>query len=380
MSCPVRFDAEARMWCVDDPEQVRAVLLDPAVRPDNTLTAHTPLSVPALRILSQVNFALPPTLANNGTESHRAIRRAVAGFFSPARVRAVEPTTHALLTRRIADAGRVLVHGGEVDLAGAVADVPAIVLLDLLGLTDVDVTALKRWSTDSLELFWGWPTPPEQEQLATSAAQFYGWLRERTSAARRSPVDDLFGWLLDIGLSDEQACAVAYFLLIAGHETTSQLISTAYLRLIADPVRWNAVGEEPRLAAPAVEEVLAAESSVPTWRRIAAASTTVGGVGIPAGAAVLLRLTGKGGPSDLAFGLGPHRCLGAGLARMETRAAVQQAATALPRLRLREPDPPMIDLLSFRAPRRVVVRQATSKASGEGVRSIARSRSQDVSP
>jgi len=346
------------MWCVDDPEHVRALLLDPAVfRPDNALTAHTPLSIRALRILSRVSFTLPPTLANNATDSHRAIRGAVAGFFSPARVHAVECTTRRLLTSRIAAARRVLAQGGEVDLAGAVADVPALVLLDLLGLTDVDVAALKRWSADSLELFWGWPTPGEQEHLAASAAQFYGWLRERTSAARHSPADDLFGRLVNIGLSDEQICGAAYFLLIAGHETTSQLISTAYVRLIADPARWTAIGHDLDLAGPAVEEVLAAASSVPTWRRISATSTTVGRVRLPARAPLLLRLTGNGGPSDLAFGLGPHRCLGAGLARMETRVAVQQAAAALPGLRLTEPDPPMINLLSFNAPRRVVVRR-----------------------
>ncbi len=99
--------------------------------------------------------------------------------------------------------------------------------------------------------------------------------------------------------------------------------------------------------------MLAAESSVPTWRRVMATGTTVGGVELPAEAPLLLRLTGTGGPSDLAFGLGLHRCLGAGLARMEARVAVQQAATTLTGLRLVEPDPPMIDLLSFKGPRRV---------------------------
>jgi cytochrome P450 len=306
-----------------------------------------------------VGFTLPPTLANNATSSHRAIRKAVAGFFSPARVRDSEPMTRALIASRIVEARRILAEGSEVDLAGAVADVPAIVLLDLLGLTHVDVAALKRWSIDSLELFWGWPAPADQERLATSAAQFYGWLRERTSAARRSSVDNLFGRLLDLGLSEEQICGVAYFLLVAGHETTSQLISTAYLRLIADPVRWNAIAQDPALAAAAVAEVLAADSSVPTWRRISATCTTVSGLEIPEGAPLLLHMTGIDGPSDLAFGVGVHRCLGAALARMETRVAVQQAATSLTGLRLTEPDPPMINLLSFNAPLRVVVRQST---------------------
>ena len=363
MSCPARYDDETGMWVVDDPAQVRAVLLDPdRFRPDNALTAHTPLRLPALRILAEVGFALPPTLANNGTDTHRAIRQTVAGFFSPARVRDVEGLARELNAERLAEARRRIADGDEVDLAEAVADVPALVLLDLLGLTGVDVAALRRWSIDSLELFWGWPSPTEQERLATSAAEFYAWLRGRTVAARRTPAHDLFGRLTELGLSDEEICGAAYFLLIAGHETTRQLVATAFRRLIADPDRWTSIGRSPELAHGAVEEVLAAASSVPTWRRVAAGDTTVGGVHVPSGAPLLLRLTGSGGTSDLAFGVGVHRCLGAALARMETRVAVQEAAACLPELGLCEPDPPMIRLLSFTAPERVLVRAPVRQA------------------
>jgi cytochrome P450 len=358
------YDDETGMWVVDDPALVRAVLLDPArFRPDNALTAHTPLALPALRILAEVGFALPPTLANNGTATHRAIRQAVAGFFSRARVREVEGLARRLNTERLEAARSRLADGGEVDLAGAVGDVPALVLLHLLGLTGVDVAALRRWSIDSLELFWGWPDLTDQERLATSAAEFYAWLRERTVAARSAPARDVFGRLGGLGLSDEEICGAAYFVLIAGHETTSQLVSTAFRHLIADPVRWTAIGRSPTLAHGAVEEVLAAASSVPTWRRVSARDTTMGGVRVPPGAPLLLRLTGSGGPSDLAFGVGVHRCLGAGLARMETRVAVQVAAASLPELRLCETDPPMIRLLSFTAPKRVLVRVPARQAS-----------------
>jgi cytochrome P450 len=85
-------------------------------------------------------------------------------------------------------------------------------------------------------------------------------------------------------------------------------------------------------------------------------------VKLPAGSPVLLSLTGTGGPADLAFGIGIHRCLGAGLARMETRVAIELAAAALPDVVPAEAEPPMIDLLSFRAPARVLVRAAASAA------------------
>ncbi|NIK56602.1 cytochrome P450 [Kribbella shirazensis] len=344
--CPARYDEELGYWVVDDPALAREVLLDPRTfRPDNAVLAHTPLSVKALRVLSGVGFAVPPTLANNAGESHRPIRAAVARFFSPARVAAVEPLARELNTARVASASAALAAGEQVDLVQAIAaEPPALVVLHLLGLTDVDVPALKAWSLDSLELFWGRPDEDRQLELAHRAAEFYGWLRSRTTAARQAPADDLFGVLVGLGLSDEEVCAVGYFLLIAGQETTTQLISTAFHRSLGTLI-------EP---AEVVEEVLRDASSVPTWRRITAEPTTLGDVDLPAQAPVLLGLTGHGGPADLAFGIGIHRCLGAGLARLETRVALECAQELLTDVRLTEV-PPMIDLLSFRAPKRLLL-------------------------
>ncbi|MEU4391245.1 hypothetical protein [Kribbella sp. NPDC023855] len=344
--CPARYDEELGLWAVDEPAEVREVLLDPETfRPDNAVVAHSPLSVKALRVLSGVGFALPPTLANNAGPSHRPIRAAVARFFSPARVAAVEPLTRRLVAERV-DVALAGLRSGPVDLVEVIAaEPPALVVLDMLGLRDVDVPALKAWSRDSLELFWGWPDEDRQLELAHSAAEFYGWLRKRVVAARRLPGEDLFGVLVRLGLSDEEVCAVAYFLLIAGQETTTQLISTAFLRMI------GRVDD----AAAVVEEVLRESSSVPTWRRVTAGVTTVGDVELPAGAPILLGLTGHGGPADLAFGLGIHRCLGAGLARLEARVALETAAPLLAVVQAVEAEPPMIELLSFRAPARVLV-------------------------
>lgn len=353
--CPARYDEELGMWVIAEPAEVREVLLDPETfRPDNAVLAHTALSVKALRVLQGVGFALPPTLANNAGPSHRPIRAAVARLFSPARVAAVEPLTRRLVSERVAAAQAALQSGregegatrGVVDLVEVVAaEPPALVLLEMLGLRDVDVPELKAWSRESLELFWGWPDEDRQLELAHSAAEFYGWLRKRVVEARRLPGEDLFGVLVELGLSDEEVCAVAYFLLIAGQETTTQLISTAFHRLI---------GRTADDAAAVVEEVLRESSSVPTWRRVTSAPVTVGEVELPAGEPVLLGLTGHGGPADLAFGLGIHRCLGAGLARLEACVAVEVAGPLLSAVRAVE-EPPMIELLSFRAPARLLV-------------------------
>ncbi|WP_427888875.1 hypothetical protein ACQHIV_36450 [Kribbella sp. GL6] len=341
--CPARYDEALGYWVVDDPGLAREVLLDPETfRPDNAVLAHTPLSVKALRVLSAVGFALPPTLANNAGASHRPIRAAVARFFSPARVAAVEPLARALNTSRVATTSARLAAGEEVDLVQSIAaEPPALVILHLLGLEDVDIPSLKAWSLDSLELFWGTPDEDRQLELAHTAAEFYAWLRDRTAAARGT---DLFGVLAGLGLTDEEICATAYFLLIAGQETTTQLISTAFHRALTRPL------DPPE----AVEDVLRNASSVPTWRRVTATSTTLGDLQLPPNSPLLLTLTANNGPADQAFGLGLHRCLGAALARLETRVALECAQDLLTRVRLTE-NPPMINLLSFRAPKRLLV-------------------------
>lgn len=169
----------------------------------------------------------------------------------------------------------------------------------------------------------------------------------------------MFGVLVELGLSDEEVRAVAYFLLIAGQETTTQLISTAFQRIItadpADPADASAALSD---FAALVEQVLRESSSVPTWRRVTAEAVSIGGTELPAGAPVLLGLSGHGGPADPAFGLGVHRCLGAGLARLETRVALECAGPLLAAVRAVEVEPPMIDLLSFRAPARLLVTRA----------------------
>jgi cytochrome P450 len=163
---------------------------------------------------------------------------------------------------------------------------------------------------------------------------------------------------VSLGLSDEEVCAVAYFLLIAGQETTTQLISTTFHRVLTAACGSGVGPAGVADAAAVVEGVLREASSVPAWRRVTAGAVTVGGVDLPAGAPLLLGLSGHGGPADLAFGLGIHRCLGAGLARLEARVALECAAPLLAGVRTVEAEPPMIELLSFRAPARLVVASA----------------------
>jgi cytochrome P450 len=196
-----------------------------------------------------------------------------------------------------------------------------------------------------------------QLELAVSASDFYCWLREQVDAA--SGDGSLFAALRRSGVNVPEICSLGYFLVIAGQETTSQLAAIAYYRALQQP-GWRELADYQR-ASDFVRGVLAAESPVHTWRRIARHETQLNGDTVPAGAEILLELSGHHPPDapptayTLAFGHGLHRCLGAKLAEVETVAMLEETARLLPELTLSGPDPEWLRLLSFRTPRTVTV-------------------------
>ncbi|SEE07070.1 Cytochrome P450 [Arthrobacter alpinus] len=344
---------------VGEPDTVKEVMRrTDDFAPSNALTSVVPLAPATLRILSKAKFALPPVLASATGERHRMVRKMVAGFFTPAKVAAVAPRVQELTRHRIAETA-VALDAGPVDLSLSLArHVPPVIMAELTAQENPPLDTLKVWSRDSLELFWGWPGPGRQLELALSAAEFYGWLRAEVEASRGR--DSLFGVLLAAGLSTAEVCSLGYFLVIAGQETTSQLINTALYRGLGRGTHGWAELADPKRAAEHVRGVLAEESSVHTWRRAALHDTELRGVTLPAGAEILLELSGRHAPDSppaaysLAFGYGLHRCLGAKLAELETQLVVQETAAALPHLERTGPEPEWLRLLSFQTPQSVM--------------------------
>lgn len=355
--------SQASYHIVQEPAEVREVLRRiHDFEPTNALTSVVPLSVPALRVLNRAGFALPAILASATGDRHRAVRRMVAAFFTPAKVAAVRPRVSELTDARCQVAVDALKHG-PVDLADMVGrHIPPLIMQELTGSGCPDLLTLKRWSRDSLELFWGWPDPQRQLELAHSAVEFYAWLRDDVEAHRGD--DSLFGMLHAGGLTTTEICSLGYFLVIAGQETTSQLINIAFYRALADGDTWRQIAAGAS-ATEFVRGVLASESSVHTWRRAVAKDTQLGAAELPAGAQILLELSGHHPQHAnetayaLAFGHGPHRCLGAKLAELEAVTVLERTACALPALDLDGP-PEWIRLLSFQTPAAVTVRRKTS--------------------
>ncbi|MER6612066.1 cytochrome P450 [Streptomyces xantholiticus] len=374
---PVHRDRGTGLWLVSRHCDVRRVLSDSsAFLPDNAQNAVAPLPVAVLRTLARAGFTLPPALANNGTATHAGLRRVVTRFFNSRRVAAAVPVIERCADELLDVAQDRTDATGRCDLFASFAQIlPCRVLMELLGIRGVTPDTLVRWSDASLELFWGRPSPERQLELACLVGEFHQWLTDTVHSATAAS-DSFIGALSRHRLPDGKpldtatAVSACFFVFIAGQSTTGQLIATVLRRALEEP------GLLPRLACEAgsaeawVEEVLRREPPVTTWRRITARPVELGGVELPAGAQLLLMLMGSGSDPavfaepermcphrtnvrhHLAFGAGRHRCPGASLARTEAAIALRAVARRMPDVRLTTEgdEPPMLGLLSFRAP------------------------------
>ena len=348
----------ARYRSIEDPDTVRAILARPdEFSPANALSTAVEPEPAALRVLARARFALPEVLASASGPEHLEVRRIVAGFFSPAKVRAQREPILDRVRGICAELEPRLRKGESADLATELAAViPVEAMARLTGVPVPELGTLKAWSRDSLELFWGWPDAQRQLVLARSAAQYFGWLDASVHQAVQRDDGNLYAALHRAGVSEPQIRSLAYFLGIAGQETTSMLIQTA-LHAALHNHRWEALaqaGTEEAAAQGLVREVLARASSVPTWRRIALKDTRIGDLEFATGEQLVLRLAGgelgAAGDDSLAFGYGIHRCLGASLARMETELVLSETARCLPLAVADGPPVPFGHLLSFQAP------------------------------
>ncbi|KUJ68011.1 hypothetical protein ACZ90_22425 [Streptomyces albus subsp. albus] len=382
---PVRFDPATRLWLVSRDQDIRQVLLDPVTyRNDNALRPVLPLRLPALRIMDRVGFNIPPALFNNSGDTHSGLRGIVIKAFSAQRVRAALPLIERITGEELDLVQAELEVSGRCDLARAAArTVPIRVMLHMLGidgLAQVDSATVADWTDAFITLFWGRTGKDEQRELARRAADFYTWLCD-LAELRDVPDGSLLAALAAHRLPDgspmsrDEKVAICSNLLVAGHVTTAQMISTAVYRALEAAGQWAALREQgPALVEAFIEEILRREPSLTAWRRITSRAAVLNGVELPAGAELLLMLTSAGsdpaafdepericpfresGRQHLGFGMGRHRCPGAELARAEGGVFLSMAARRFPGLQLAEPGVPLfLELVSFRAPRRLPV-------------------------
>jgi cytochrome P450 len=236
------------------------------------------------------------------------------------------------------------------------APLPVIVIAQLLGIPVADRERFKRWSDDLMLIADGSLALAGFPQAERSTGELREYLNQIFAQRRAAPRDDLISGLLAARergdrLSDDELFSTCVLLLIAGHETTTNLIGNGLLALLHHPDQLERLRAEPALIRSAIEELLRYDSPVQLTSRIAAVDLVIGGKSISRGQEVSLALgAANRDPAQfadpdrldiarpdnhhVAFGHGLHFCLGAPLARLEGEIAIHTMVRRFPAMHL----------------------------------------------
>ena len=326
---PVVMPGGPGAWLITGYAEARAALADPR------LSKHMPGWQPEP---GSIFAALDLHMLNSDPPDHARLRKLVTKAFTARRVERLRPRITAITAGLLEDmSGRA-----ELDLLASFAfPLPITVICELLGVPAGDRDDFRAWSATIVA---NSAAPEVFQAHATAMVRYFTAL---LAAKRREPGDDLLSALIaardeEDRLSEDELVSMAFLLLVAGHETTVNLIASGVLALLLNPAELARLRAEPALIGGAVEELLRYVNPVNhTTFRCAAEPVEIGGVRISRGDPVLVALSGAnrdparfGDPGlldlgrdssgHLAFGHGIHYCLGAPLARLEAEIAVSR--------------------------------------------------------
>lgn len=300
----------------------------------------------------------PPGFLFLDPPDHTRLRKLVSKAFAPRVVSALQPDIRSLvdgLLDRVAEKGQFEV---VEDFA---YPLPVAVICRLLGVPLEDepqfsrASALLAQALDPFSTITGVPADVanERQQAGTWLRDYFHGLIDKR---RSRPGEDLLSGLIAVEesgdqLTEEEIVSTCNLLLIAGHETTVNLIGNAVLAMLRNPGQWAALGADADRAPAIVEETLRYDPPVQLAGRIALADMVIGGIEVPTGDVMMLLLAGANrDPAEydqpdvfdpdrknlrhLGFGRGAHYCLGAPLARLEASVALAAVAARFPNARL----------------------------------------------
>ncbi len=282
---------------------------------------------------------------------HTRLRRILTPEFTVRRMRRLQPRVEEIVQTALDDLEQA---DKPADLVAHFAlPVPSLVICELLGVPYADRAGFQERSARLLDT-----SSPEQQAAARQEERAY--MAGLVARARKEPGEDMLGMLIrDHGddLSTDELVGIASLLLLAGHETTSNMLGLGTLALLRYPDQLAMIRENPSLVEPAVEELLRWLSIVqgPAVMRTTTTDVEIAGHAIPTDSLLILSPPSanrdpafiddpdtldlsRGAIGHLAFGHGVHHCLGAPLARMEMRIAFPALLEHFPGLALADPD------------------------------------------
>jgi cytochrome P450 len=300
----------------------------------------------------------PPGFLFLDPPDHTRLRKLVSKAFVPKVVKALEPDITALVDGLL---DKVEEQGCFDAIADLAYPLPVAVICRLLGVPIEDepqfsnASALLAAALDPVLSFTGQANDRIDEMLQ-AGLWLREYLRELIALRRSDPGEDLMSGLIHVEesgdqLTEEEIVATCNLLLVAGHETTVNLIANAILAMLRHPSQWTALGADPQRVSLVVEETLRYDPPVQLMGRIAADDMTIGEATVPKGDVMMLLLAAahrdtaafdrpdefdpdRENIRHLAFGKGPHFCLGAPLARLEAAVALSKVTARFPQARL----------------------------------------------
>jgi cytochrome P450 len=335
-------------WLVTRYGDVRAALTDPRLHKDWAGKLTEPGWVP-----NEVTGYLAVHMLNADPPNHTRLRKLVSKAFTARRVAALRPRVEAV-TAALLDALEARARAGEdtADLIEAFAfPLPVTVICELLGVPTRDQAEFRQWSNAVVA------AEGEAGSFRAAGAAMYRYFTELVAAKRAQPADDMVSALIEArdsgdSLDERELIAMLFLLLVAGHETTTNLIASGALALLTNHAELSRLRADPSLLPGAVEELLRYVNPLNhATERFTLEPVEIGGVTIPARQWVLCVVSAANHDPDrfddpdrldvardagghMAFGHGIHYCLGAPLARLEGEIAFGALFDRFPSLSL----------------------------------------------
>lgn len=350
---PVHWYEPFSAWICTRYDDVFTGLHDPRLSANRTIAMEASAGRADLRsffsfLSKRMVFTDPP--------QHTRLRALVNQSFKPHLIEVLRPHIQGLVDRFLEG----VQEQGRMDVIADLAfPLPATVIAEMLGVPPADRDRLKKWSDDFILILSADPSaiaPEVYERIAQAAQALTSYFRDIVTQRRAKPQHDLLTMLEQAEeqghrLSEEELFATANILMVAGHETTTNLIGNGLLALLRHPDQLQKLRADPGLAAQAVDELLRYDSPVQFVYRLAREDMEIAGRQIRKGQLVHLVLgaanrdpahfpdpdrldISRPGHKHLAFGQGIHYCLGAPLARLEGEIALTTLLHRWPGLRL----------------------------------------------